>query len=318
MSAKKNVLVTDSLFIFDEHIKKFEASGITVTRLDKPMASEAELIEAIKGKHGYILGGIEKVSGKVIDSADCLEALVFTGADWLSYVPGYVEATQKGVAIANCPGANARAVAEYALTLMLSMQRQIFSLGRTGSESFKTANSLLDSHVGIIGMGTIGATVASMLKGIGVGQISYYSRRRKPEIEERLGLKYMDMMELLRCVDVVSLHTSKAAGVGYIGADQLAVLKDGALLVDTSFHGSVDNDALLTQLKSGRIRAAYDHIPAPSFKELPAQCFYYSDESTAFNTKEANQKASDMACTTMINLLTGKGDSHVVNGIKVG
>ena len=65
MSAKKNVLVTDSLFIFDEHIKQFEASGITVTRLDKPMASEAELIDAIKGKNGYILGGIEKVSGKV-------------------------------------------------------------------------------------------------------------------------------------------------------------------------------------------------------------------------------------------------------------
>jgi len=317
MSAKKNVLITDSLFIFDEHIQKFEASGITVTRLDKPMASEAELIDAIKGKHGYILGGIEKVSGKVIDSADCLEALIFTGADWLSYIPGYVEATQKGVAIANCPGANARAVAEYALTLMLSMQRQIFSLGRTGKESFKTVRGLLDCHIGIIGMGTIGATVAGMLKGIGVKQVSYYSKRRKPQIEEALGVNYMDMMDLLAACDVVSLHTSKAAGVGYIGANQLAVLKDGALLVDTSFHGSVDADALLDQLKSGRIRAAYDHIPAQSFKELPAESFYYSNESTAFNTKEANQLASDMACATMLNLLAGKGDSHVVNGIKV-
>ena len=157
------------------------------------------------------------------------------------------------MAIANCPGANARAVAEYALTLMLSMQRQIFSLGRTGKESFKTVRGLLDCHIGIIGMGTIGATVAAMLKGIGVKQVSYYSKRRKPQIEEALGLNYMDMMDLLAACDVVSLHTSKAAGVGYIGANQLAVLKDGALLVDTSFHGSVDADALLDQLKSGRI-----------------------------------------------------------------
>ena len=161
------------------------------------------------------------------------------------------------------------------------------------------------------------ATVAGMLKGIGVKQVSYYSKRRKPQIEEALGVNYMDMMDLLAACDVVSLHTSKAAGVGYIGANQLAVLKDGALLVDTSFHGSVDADALLDQLKSGRIRAAYDHIPAQSFKELPAESFYYSNESTAFNTKEANQLASDMACATMLNLLAGKGDSHVVNGIKV-
>ncbi|MDP3509541.1 MAG: NAD(P)-dependent oxidoreductase [Candidatus Melainabacteria bacterium] len=310
---KKNVLVTDSLFIFDEHIEKLEAVGISVTRLDKPMASEEELIEAIKGKHGYILGGIEKVTARIIEAADCLEALTFTGTDWLSYIPGHTEATKKNIAISNCPGANAQAVAEFALTIMLAMQRNIFELGRTGSKSFQTTNSLLTSHVGIVGMGTIGAIVAKMLKGIGVENVFYYSQRRKPEIEAKLGIEYLPLNELLQTVDVVTLHASKAAGDSYIGAAELAKMRTGSLLVDTSFHGAVSPAALLTELQSGRLRAAADHLPGEEFKELPEGAFYFSNQSTAYNTHDANKKASDIATTSMINMLQGKPDRFVVN-----
>ena len=104
---KKHVLVTDSLFIFPEHVEKLEAAGISVTRLDKPMANEEELVEHVKGKHGYILGGIEKITAKIIEAADCLEAITFTGTDWLSYIPGHSEVKAKNIAISNCPGANA-------------------------------------------------------------------------------------------------------------------------------------------------------------------------------------------------------------------
>ena len=53
---KGKILVTDSLFIFDEHVNKLEAAGFEVERLDKPEVTERELIEAIKGKVGYISG----------------------------------------------------------------------------------------------------------------------------------------------------------------------------------------------------------------------------------------------------------------------
>ncbi len=310
---KKHVLVTDSLFIFDEHVQELDAQGIVVTRLDKPMASEDELIEAVKGKHGYILGGIEKVTAKIIEAADCLEALTFTGTDWLGYIPGHSEAAKKNIAISNCPGANAQAVAEFALTIMLAMQRNLFELGRTGDKSFQTTNSLLTSHVGIVGMGTIGAIVAKMLKGIGVANVSYYSQRRKPEIEEKLGIKYLPLNELLQVADVITLHASKAAGDSYIGTAELAKMKTGSLLVDTSFHGAVSPEALLTELKSGRLRAAADHLPAEEFKELPVGVFYFSNQSTAYNTHDANKKASDIATSSMINMLQGKPDKFVVN-----
>ncbi len=310
---KKTVLVTDSLFIFDEHIAQMEANNIVVTRLDKPKATEEELIAAIKGKHGYILGGIEAVGEKVIAAGDCLEAVVFTGADWLSYIPGHSLATQKGIAISNCPGANAQAVAEFTLTLMLAMQRNLFELGRTGEKSFITSKSLLASHVGIIGMGNIGSAVASMLRGLGVKNISYYSRRRKSDVEAKLGLQYLELYELLETAEVVTLHASKAAGEGYIGSKELAAMKAESLLIDTSFHGAVEPAALLSELKNGRLRAAADHLPHDDFKAIAEGTFYFSNQSTAYNTKDANQKASDMATQSMISLLNGLVDKHRVN-----
>lgn len=58
----REVLVTDSLSISEDHIKKIEAAGFIVTRLDKPEASEEELCRAIVGKSGYILGDIERTT----------------------------------------------------------------------------------------------------------------------------------------------------------------------------------------------------------------------------------------------------------------
>ena len=196
------------------------------------------------------------------------------------------------------------------------MQRNVFELGRTGDKSFQTCKSLLNSRVGIIGLGTIGATVARMLKGIGVEDVSYYSKQRKSNIEKEIGIKYMELNDLFKHCDVISLHASKAAGVGYIGKEQLAQLPDGALIIDTSFHGAIDPQALFDELSKKRLRAAADHLPRDDFKTLPLDTFFYSNESTAYNTRDANKKASDIATDSMINLLSGKADRYVVNGLK--
>src|SRR4051812_30727160 len=121
----KKILITDSLFIFKQHEERLKAAGYEIERLDKPMATEEELIAAIKGKTGYILGGIEKVTDKVIAAADQLNAIVFTGSDWKAFITGYQSATDKHISIANTPGANSYAVGEYAITLMFAMIRNI-------------------------------------------------------------------------------------------------------------------------------------------------------------------------------------------------
>ena len=114
----KKVLITDSIFIFPDHEKMITDAGYEIERLDKSTATEEELIQVVKGKVGYILGGIEKITDKVIEAADELRVISFTGADWKQFIPGHDLATKKGIAITNTPGANSYAVAEYTLTLI--------------------------------------------------------------------------------------------------------------------------------------------------------------------------------------------------------
>ncbi len=310
----KTILITDSLFIFPEHEEQLRQAGFAIERLDKPEATEAELIEAVKDKEGYILGGIEKITDKVIKAGNKLKAICFTGSDYRYFIPGYQLATQKGIAIADCPGVNANAVAEYALTLMMTMTRQLFDLGRTGTTTFKTTQSLLNSKVGIIGLGKIGQRVAAMLKGIGVKEVNYYNRSPKPEIAAKLGITYLSLNELLKTADIVSLHASIQAGERYFDKDHLAQMKDGALLINTSFETAIDMDALYAELSTGRLRAAHDGaITDERFKALPLNTWFCSNSHTAYNTNEANRAASDMSTQSMINLLTTGKDTYRVN-----
>ena len=95
------ILITDSLFISLEHEQKLRDAGFEIERLDKPEATEAELIEAIKGKDGYILGGIEELTDKIIDSANNLKAIVFTGIGYKDFIPNHEYVMSKGIKIAN-------------------------------------------------------------------------------------------------------------------------------------------------------------------------------------------------------------------------
>lgn len=310
----KQILITDSLFIFPEHEQKLRDAGFEITRLDKPKATEEELVEAVKGKHGYILGGIEQITDKVIASTDVLEAISFTGSDWRHFIPGHESATKKGIAIANCPGVNAAAVAEYTMSLMLAMTRELFDLGRTGTKTFKTTKSLQGSTVGIVGMGHIGERVARILKTFGVKEVLYFSKTRKENLEQEIGMRYVSLEELFKSCDIITLHTSKQAGKGYVSKEHLSMMQDGGLIVDCSFEGSIDMEALYEELEKGRLRAACDgENKEDRFKKLPLSTWYISNAPTAYNTGYANMAASDMATESLINLLNTKEDSYKVN-----
>jgi len=310
---KGKILVTDSLFILPEHEKQLTDAGYEIERLDTPTATEEQLIEHLPGKVGYILGGIEKVTDRAVDAADQLKAIIFTGADWRNFIPGHERATERGIAIANTPGANAYAVAEYTATLILAMVWNIFELDRTGQTKFQTTNSLNQLTVGIIGMGTIGSRVACILKALGAKEILYYSREQKPQVEKETSARFVTMEELLEQSDIVTLHASKEAGTGFIGKNQLAKMKDGSVLVNCGFTGGVDADSLYAELQTGRIRAAQDDPVDDRFKTLPLSVWFSSNSHTAYNTHEANRTASDMAIKSLLALLETGSDEYRVN-----
>ena len=122
----KKILITDDLFIFGRHETILRGAGYTDLLRIGGMASEDELCEAIRGAEGYILGGIETVTSRVIEAgAPTLRAIAFTGAGYREFIPGHEEATARGIKITNAPGANASSVAEFTLSLILPMIRRI-------------------------------------------------------------------------------------------------------------------------------------------------------------------------------------------------
>jgi phosphoglycerate dehydrogenase-like enzyme len=294
------ILVTDSLFIFPEHVKTLEAAGYEVERLDKPAASEAELIDAVKGKVGYILGGIEKVTRPVIDAADELKAIVFTGVGYEAFIPAWEYAQSKGIILDKTPDGATQAVAEWAVTAALAMNRGFFRVGRAGQESFLPTPGLEGLHIGIIGFGRIGSRIAEMIKPFQVEGISYYSRTQHAERGDKLSAQYASLDEVLSTSDVVFLSVPDSAGDGFIGASQLAKMKDDALLVSIAHPGIIDNDSLLAELQHGRLRAISDYPADDRFNDLPLKNWYCLNASNAFMTNTAIKLTSDLAVKALL------------------
>ena len=293
------ILVTDTLFIFDEQMSQLKDAGYDVERLPKPNATEAELCEAVKGKVGYILGGVEKVTDKVIEAADELEAIVFTGTSWKYFVTGWESAQKRGIKIASAPHANARAVAEWTFAAGMAMVRNLFALGKTGDKTFESVRSIEELQVGIIGLGHIGERLAELFTGVGAKRVVYWNRSDKQVPYERL-----EMDEVLKSSDIVLVCVSGDVGKGWLDKEKLLLIKDNTIVTCLADE-SLDEEALLVELQSGRIKAFLDWTPKPvGYKELPLDIFYCSNESAAYNTQAANKLASDWATESMINLLT--------------
>lgn len=311
---KGKILITDSLFVLKEHEGQIINAGYEIERLDKPEATEDELVQAIKGKVGYVLGGIEKLTNKIIDSADNLKAIVFTGIGYKGFIPNWEYVTQKGIAIANTPDGPTYAVAEWAVTITLAMNRNVFDLGRGGDKKFLTTKGIDGQNIGIIGLGRIGREIVKMIKVFRPGTISYYSRHRHENSELELDIKYCELNNVLSENDVIFLCVSNDAGKNFLGEKELSLIKDNALLVSFVHEEAINNEALVKELKNKRIRFATDNlIKDESLKDLPLSIYYCSNASTAFNTEREIKAVSDEATQSLLNLLETGEDKYKVN-----
>lgn len=311
---KGKILITDSLFIFPEHEKMLTDAGYEIERIDVPKPTEEQLIEGVKGKVGYLLGGLDSVTEKVIDAADELKAISFCGIGYKDFIPAWEYATKKGIAISNAPDGPTHAVAEWALTMALAMNRGIFDLGRGGTKDFMTTKGLEGQRIGIVGLGRIGREIAKMISVFRPASISYYSKHRHEDTEKALGIRHTELPALLSESDVVFVCVSKDAGKDFIGEKELALMQKDALLVNFMHHGIINEEALLAELQSGRIRAASDYPPhSEEFKKLPISAWYCFNGSNAFNTSTELKITSDMATRSMLNLLATGQDQYRVN-----
>jgi len=294
----KKLLITDTFFIFDEHVKRLEAAGYEVFRLNKSAATESELIEALKGVSVHIIGGMEQVTDAVIQSADKLEAIIFTGVDYDKFIPGANLAREKSIKLLNAPGANAVAVAEFAVGVAISMQRDLFGVGRTGNKKFLTTRSIQGATVGIIGAGHIGQVIIEGVKSFQPKEIIYFNRNSKD-----IAARQTDLDELVRVSDIIFITLPMSAGL-ILDEALISKLKTSCLIVSVSPMNLINFDALLPRLQSGEVRCAIDW-PAPSaaFDDLPLDVWFNVQSHSAYNTAEAIQSVSDAVTDRAIDLI---------------
>jgi len=164
-----------------------------------------------------------------------------------------------GLTVARVPAYSPHAVAEHAVGLVLSLNRKIHrAYNRVRDGNFALDGLVgFDLHrrtVGVVGTGAIGTVLARIMTGFGCRVLAYDPA---PSAECRaLGVRYVDLDELLAAADVVTLHCPLTLATRHlVDAGALARMRPGAMLVNTSRGGLVDTPAVIDALKSGRLGA---------------------------------------------------------------
>jgi D-3-phosphoglycerate dehydrogenase len=204
-----------------------------------------------------IIAGTEPLTEEVLRQLPRLKAIsrCGTGLDNVD-----VEAAKKrGIAVRTTPDAPTQAVAELAIALVLSMLRQINFMDkqvRSGAWSKEMGRLLSGKTVGIIGLGRIGRRVAELLRPFGVKILGSEPKSDRKWVKENK-VRLTSLEELLRESDVVTLHIPYTKeNRNLINAKRLKIMKRGAILINTSRGGLVDEGVLYQALKAGHLGGA--------------------------------------------------------------
>lgn len=218
---------------------------------------EAEVSELL-GEADGLIAGTEPLTATVLEAAPRLRAIsrVGVGTDNVDLAA----AARLGIAVFNTPDAVTQAAAELTLAGILSVLRHLHEMDRElreGRWTRRMGRLLSGKTVGIVGLGRIGKRVAGLLEPFGVERLAYDIFPDTTWAAEH-GVHIVPFHDLLARSDVVTIHTSKSPDVGPIfGRDDLALMKDNAVVVDTARGDVLDEEALADELRSGRLGGAY-------------------------------------------------------------
>jgi glyoxylate reductase len=237
-------------------------TDLRVHRGDSPPSPPAYR-RAVKEAQVVIPMVEDLIGAAFMDAAPGLRLVANFGAGFDNIDLG--AAAERGILATNTPGAVVGPTAESAMALLLAVCRRIpeaDAFVRSGGWEKWTpylleGRSLAGRTLGIAGLGGIGSAVARMAGGFGM-RVRYWSRKkRNPKEESALGVRYLPLNRLLAESDFVSLHTALNEETRrLIGEAEIARMKKGAILINTSRGAVVDERALVRALRSGHLGGA--------------------------------------------------------------
>jgi len=283
--------------------REFNPSTFEVVSYRKRLTEE-EACEAVKDAT-LILAWPNRPTAtrKVLEAAKSVELVQFGSVGYDSI--DLEAATELKIPVANNPGFAATSVAEHTIMLMLMVLKKAQERER---------HEFRGKTLGILGLGSIGREVARLSKPFGV-EILYHNRNQLSKAEEdNLGAIYSSFDRLLTESDILSIHvplTEETRGI--IGKDEIAKMKDGAIIVNTARKDVVDESAVFEALGQGKLFGfGTDFMPDRSISDL--RNVMITPHVSAF-TVEGVKRAKDQLFDNVYRFLRGEKPLYLVNDV---
>jgi D-3-phosphoglycerate dehydrogenase len=305
------VLVSDKLS--KTAVQIFKDNGVEVDYLPDLGKDKDKLFEVIGQYDGLAIRSASKITEKIISNAKNLKVIgrAGIGVDNVD-IPA---ATKKGIIVMNTPFGNSITTAEHAISLLLSLARQIPEADASTRAGKWEKNRFMGVEVtnkvlGLIGAGNIGSIVADRAIGLRMKVIAF-DPFLTPERAQALGVEKVELDELLKRADFITLHTPLIeATKNIVNADAIAKMKDGVRIINCARGGLVDEAALAEALKSGKVAgAAFDVFveePATSNALFELPNFIATPHLGASTTEAQENVALQVAEQISAYLMTGE------------
>ncbi len=266
----KSILLTNRYSGYPLEIVEREApTGFQITFLSEQ--TQETLTEQVRTADYILAGGRLKITREVLDRAEHLKMIQRSGVGLDALDLEAIK--EKGIPLYVNQGVNAESVAEHTLLLILACLRRLTSINqdtksgvwKKQEQGVRTAE-LKGKTIGIVGMGNIAKTLVGLLKPFHVSILYNNLFQIEPQFEEENNMKFVSLDELFSKSDVVTIHCALTDETrNLINHDTLAVMKNGAILINTARGEIVDPIAVADALRSGKLSfGAFDvHAKEP-------------------------------------------------------
>ena len=309
------VLIADKLS--EDAAQIFRERGVDVDV--ETGLSVDELMAHIGAYDGLAVRSATKATAEVIAAGANLKVIgrAGIGVDNIDVAA----ATQRGVVVMNTPFGNAITTAEHAIAMMMALARQIPAADRSmrqgkWEKSRFVGVELAGKVLGLVGCGNIGSIVASRAQGLRMRVIAH-DPFLAPERARELGIERVELAELMRRADVISVHAPlNDATRDLIGAEQLAEAKPGIRVVNCARGGIVNEAALYEALQSGQVAGAaldvFETEPPEGSPLLTLENVVTTPHLGA-STAEAQEKVARQIAEQMADYLIHGAVSNALN-----
>lgn len=279
--------------------------------------SEADLLELLQRHGGFdaLLCGDDQITAKVMDAALPRLRVISKYGIGLDSID-VAAATARKIPVLFTPGVNETTVAEHTIMLMIGVAKNLWvhaSAFKAGQWKRQTGKELFDKHLGLVGSGRIAREVARRARAMGMHIVSF-GRFWPPELLQEFQIRLCESIEeLLPLCDVVSLHTNLTPETqGMINAHRIAMMRDGAILVNTGRGGLIVEQDVADACRSGKLfgygadTLAHEPMKAPHLFQTIDNILLTPHVGS--RTFESVQRQGLRAANNTVNFLTGNHD----------